>query len=72
MGGHFLHCDLRSRPRRPHKHEDPMPSAVSGIPDVLVLTLGLEISKRRSHLNTLGPIVGVVHILGALGFSSRM
>ena len=30
-------------------------------------TLGLQIAQSRSYLYTLGPEVGIIHILGALG-----
>ena len=34
------------------------------------LTLGLQIAQSRSYLYTLGPKVGIIYILGALGLPS--
>ena len=32
-----------------------------------IITLGLQIAQSRSHLRTLGPKIGIICILGALG-----
>ena len=33
-----------------------------------IVSLGLQIAQSRSYLHTLGPKVGIIYILGALGF----
>ena len=38
---------------------------------IILLSLGLQIAQSRSYLYTLGPQVGIMYILGALGYMSR-
>ena len=38
-----------------------------GMPDIIFVALGLQIAQNRSYLCTLGPKVGIIYILGALG-----
>ena len=39
-------------------------------PFLAVSTLGLQIAQQRAHLCTLGPKVGTIYILGALGLKA--
>ena len=63
--------------QEPASHEGPrqfMAGALQGLPRYIrsittrTISLGLQIAQSRSYLYTLGPKVGNIYILGALGY----